>query len=674
MVRFPFIGRLKKVDKNTVIRGVFCVVVVSIGCLLAGMLSLTPSVQRLELDIEDMLLRWSPNHHLHPQIALIGIDRLPQVDRFEQYARVTNALVKAGAQVVAFGFSLEELDPQTRASALLAQITQQNHQIIHAVRMGTGGESLSLLKTQQNHQIIPAVKMVTGSESPSLLKRQALTIQKKISAIYHLEPLKLPPPEILQAASYIGHTAFVLDIDSKIRRVPLIVEYDDQYYPALSLVVACRALNMPLDQVSIQPGKYIHLKRPTGEPIRIPIDKRGQMRIHFAARQMSDFEPESFERIYEAVTGIFPRALTEFKDKIVFLGLTDAKREEPVEVPMSKAFYTVGIHANITNSILTGQSIKEASLLVNGVSLLGVITFLTCLLVFSKLKWYVFLILYCGTFVIFHIGVFALIQTGVLLNVTAPGIGGLVAIGLSVGWRYTEERAQLAEQKREREQAKAIAMTIRGFVHNLGTPLKEIGYCVEDALDSGELKDIRCHLSQIKAHKDSISAIVEQIMSGIGEPELDEFDVTDSLNYALHQIAQLYPEKEIQVVRKYNGPVQIRADRDKLEQLVFHNILLNAYQAMGSKGTLTIQVYSTVARVIFIKIQDTGCGIKKENLPKVTEPGFTTKKNEGGYGMGMWITRYVTEHLHNGKLSLASEEGRGTTVFVELPRFPSPKK
>jgi two-component system NtrC family sensor kinase len=98
------------------------------------------------------------------------------------------------------------------------------------------------------------------------------------------------------------------------------------------------------------------------------------------------------------------------------------------------------------------------------------------------------------------------------------------------------------------------------------------------------------------------------------------------------------------------------------------NILKNSFEAMGEGGELVIQMrFKTEpapgwAEVIF---RDNGSGIKKENLRSLFQPFFTTKLR--GTGLGLAICRRIIAERHNGKIEIESEEGKGTTIRVELP-------
>jgi signal transduction histidine kinase len=103
-------------------------------------------------------------------------------------------------------------------------------------------------------------------------------------------------------------------------------------------------------------------------------------------------------------------------------------------------------------------------------------------------------------------------------------------------------------------------------------------------------------------------------------------------------------------------------------QQTFMNLLLNAVEAMGTNGTLTVGTEITGnengERSLQIKIQDTGRGIAPENLARLFEPFFTTKKN--GTGLGLAISHRIVRE-HQGSIRAHSEAGNSTIFSILLP-------
>jgi two-component system, NtrC family, sensor kinase len=115
----------------------------------------------------------------------------------------------------------------------------------------------------------------------------------------------------------------------------------------------------------------------------------------------------------------------------------------------------------------------------------------------------------------------------------------------------------------------------------------------------------------------------------------------------------------VQVPHDLPPLVGIQADIDQL----LLNLIGNARDAMETGGSLTIGA-ARVENRIELTVADTGCGIAPENMARIQEPFFTTKRS--GNGLGLSICRSIVSQLR-GKLQLESAVGRGTTVKISLP-------
>lgn len=103
----------------------------------------------------------------------------------------------------------------------------------------------------------------------------------------------------------------------------------------------------------------------------------------------------------------------------------------------------------------------------------------------------------------------------------------------------------------------------------------------------------------------------------------------------------------------------------RLEQVVV-NLVLNACQALQSEEQ-AISILTGVDRQrAFIRVRDEGRGIAPEHLPKIRTPFFTTKRAEGGTGLGVPVSDLIAAE-HGGELTFESELGRGTTATLWLP-------
>ncbi len=112
---------------------------------------------------------------------------------------------------------------------------------------------------------------------------------------------------------------------------------------------------------------------------------------------------------------------------------------------------------------------------------------------------------------------------------------------------------------------------------------------------------------------------------------------------------------------------RIRGNFQRLEQVVI-NLIQNACQALEDreKAVCVMTEYNRDDQTVTIAIHDEGRGIHSENLSKVKDPFFTTRRASGGTGLGLAMSSRIVQD-HHGSLSLTSEYGKGTAVTITLP-------
>ena len=169
-----------------------------------------------------------------------------------------------------------------------------------------------------------------------------------------------------------------------------------------------------------------------------------------------------------------------------------------------------------------------------------------------------------------------------------------------------------------------------------------------------------------------INAIVTQMLR-FAAPNRAAFTtvrIHDVLDHSLRLMQHQVSGKLISLQRHYQAePDTVRGDDAQLQQ-VFMNLLLNALEAMGTNGVLTIKTETVKGerseRQLRINIQDTGVGIAPENLERLFEPFFTTKKN--GTGLGLAISQRIALE-HHGMIHVQSDPGKGSRFSLSLPAF-----
>ena len=155
------------------------------------------------------------------------------------------------------------------------------------------------------------------------------------------------------------------------------------------------------------------------------------------------------------------------------------------------------------------------------------------------------------------------------------------------------------------------------------------------------------------------------------EPNFQECYLEEIINKNLQFLSPELDKENISVYDNLDGrSLKLRADPQLLYR-AFLNIFMNAIQAMENGGSMTVDVAEKKNHYV-VSIEDTGCGIRQENLSKIFDPFFSTKDN--GTGLGISIVRNIIEG-HKGSVWLESkvgdtpgQYGAGTKIFIKLPK------
>ncbi len=181
---------------------------------------------------------------------------------------------------------------------------------------------------------------------------------------YGIDPLITLVP-LAELSLGTGFLTLTPDADGVIRRLPLIVRFENDFYPSFALKSVCAFLKVPPDKVVLDRGA-ITLRdavRPGGSQrinLTIPVDARGCMRIHFAG-PWGRMKHYNFSDIYAASDDL--DRLNEFRDelegRIVLLSDISTGSADMGQVPIDEGYPLSGVHANAVNTILTGSFIRE---------------------------------------------------------------------------------------------------------------------------------------------------------------------------------------------------------------------------------------------------------------------------------------------------------------------------
>lgn len=229
--------------------------------------------------------------------------------------------------------------------------------------------------------------------------------------------------------------------------------------------------------------------------------------------------------------------------------------------------------------------------------------------------------------------------------------------------RDITELKNLREKLAISEKMATLGEVAAKVAHEIRNPLVSVGGFarrLEKKLD-GDLKGYAVIISNEVAR---IEVILKGILSFVREAKIEK--KMANINRVVDDVTSLIKpeldEKEIALVRELGEPPELYIDPDNIREALL-NILRNAVDAIGNKGTIFVKTY-VVEDSAVVEIKDTGKGISEEILPFIFDPFFSTKIP--GIGLGLTTTRKIIEQ-HNGRIEVESKSGIGSTfkVFIQ---------
>jgi len=249
-----------------------------------------------------------------------------------------------------------------------------------------------------------------------------------------------------------------------------------------------------------------------------------------------------------------------------------------------------------------------------------------------------------------------------------------LSIGLLVHHAGREIR-HIQELKERNERLAAMGNLAAGVAHEIRNPLNTLSLTfqyIERLLRGSPSPETAAEITQnfhiVHKEMSRLTSIVDNFIRLAKPPDLklETVRLAELVEDTLALFRQECAREGIQVAAEVPPELSTRMDREAMRQC-FVNTARNAIQAMKGGGTL--RVAASVGRgFVRISFFDTGTGVSAENLPRVFEPYFTTKPD--GLGIGLAMTRNIVL-AHHGTIDLQSQEGKGTTVIIELPTGPS---
>jgi two-component system, NtrC family, sensor kinase len=233
-----------------------------------------------------------------------------------------------------------------------------------------------------------------------------------------------------------------------------------------------------------------------------------------------------------------------------------------------------------------------------------------------------------------------------------------------------ERRRSNQEKLIRSDRLAMIGQLAAGVAHEINNPLGSILLFTRLVMQqSGADRKTRDNLERIEKETMRCHSIVQSLLDFARqrEPNVESVDINQLLDMTINFFERQHFFENIEIVRNFEaGFPPIQADKLQLQQ-VFMNIIINAVDAMDSKGTLTLETaWNAGQRTVEISIADTGCGIPPENMDRIFDPFFTTKEVGRGTGLGLSVS-YGIIHAHQGEISVSSTPASGSRFTICLP-------
>lgn len=250
---------------------------------------------------------------------------------------------------------------------------------------------------------------------------------------------------------------------------------------------------------------------------------------------------------------------------------------------------------------------------------------------------------------------------------------------------------ELQEEMRRMDRLASLGVMASGIAHEIRNPLagiKAIAQTFEEELDPDDPKTefVKRIIKQVNRLDDMLKSLFSYAKPQ--KPNRQFYQIETILQEVLALLKQNLYKKNIKLSQSTTSHVpELFVDASQIQQVLF-NLILNSIESIENDGKIDISIeavprdYKKFQRkpfyrlitenpYVLIRIQDTGCGISRENLQKIFNPFFTTKTF--GTGLGLSIVYQIVKE-NNGVIYFDSRVGEGTDCYLFLPAFAPDQK
>ncbi len=264
---------------------------------------------------------------------------------------------------------------------------------------------------------------------------------------------------------------------------------------------------------------------------------------------------------------------------------------------------------------------------------------------------------------------FAFLLYNILISIVAFFTIAFLSNYLAENLKKTGQK--LKETERElfrREKLAAVGKMAMGLAHELRNPLAAISGSIQVLNSELELKEEYKNLMEIVVKESKrLSQTMDRFLTYTFPQSYDKerINLSEILKETLELLDKDYHlYKKSELTGNFNdSSFFYYGNREQFKQ-IFWNLITNALQSFSGKGLLEINFWEKNSKEIEIQVKDNGRGMSEEEKERIFEPFFS--RFEKGKGLGMAIVHQIVEG-YGGKITISSEQGKGTEIKITLP-------
>ncbi len=241
-------------------------------------------------------------------------------------------------------------------------------------------------------------------------------------------------------------------------------------------------------------------------------------------------------------------------------------------------------------------------------------------------------------------------------------------MGAVVIFRDLRELRRLQEEVQRSERMASLGSMAAGIAHEIRNPLssiKGLARYLGDHFKEGS--EERQYVSIMTEEVNRLNRAISELLEFARPAELSVCpqEIGGLLEHSMRLVRSDADQKNVKIELMVEpGMPPAKVDGDRVIQALL-NIYQNSLAAMESGGSLKVYACSRPGEgMVEIRVEDTGCGIPREDIGRIFDPYFTTKK--GGTGLGLAIVHKIVES-HSGEIRVESGAGQGTKFIMLLP-------